>query len=111
MDEKIKKWLLDILGCIDRVNIFIGSPKEFKSYENNILLQQAVERNLEIIGEAMSKILKELPDIPISSKRRIVDTRNKIIHGYDDIEAENIWNIIINHLPTLEKEIRGLLNQ
>ncbi len=111
MDEKIKKWLLDMLVCIDRINLFIGSPKEFKSYESNILLQQAVERNLEIIGEAMNKILKELPNIPISSKRRIVDTRNKIIHGYDDIEAENIWNIIINYLPTLEKEIKALLNE
>ena len=111
MDEKVKKWLLDMLVGIDRINLFIGFPKEFKLYESNILLQQAVERNLEIIGEAMNKILRELPNIPISSKRRIVDTRNKIIHGYDDIEPENIWNIIINHLPTLEKEIKALLNE
>ena len=111
MDDKVKKWLYDILLCIERIDLFIGSPKEFRLFENNILLQQAVERNLEIIGEAMNNIVKEIPNISISNTRRIVDTRNKIINGYDEIEPENIWNIIINHLPTLDNEIKELLYQ
>jgi len=73
------------------------------------MLQQAIERNLEIIGEAMNNILKIFPAINITSGRRMVDTRNKIIHGYDDIQAEQIWSIIINHLPTLKLEVQTLL--
>jgi uncharacterized protein with HEPN domain len=49
------------------------------------MLQYAVERNIEIIGEAMNKLLKVEPNVNISNSRRIVDARNKIIHGYDEI--------------------------
>ena len=109
MDNEIKKLLYDILQSINRVDNFIGDPKIFENYSNNILLQQAVERNFEIMGEAMSRILKLNPEILITYKRRIVDTRNKIIHGYDEIEPQNIWNIIINYLPTLKLEVEHLL--
>ena len=69
----------------------------------------AVERNFEIMGEAMNRILKLKPYIAISHTRKIVDTRNKIVHGYDEIEPENLWNIIINYLPTLKTEVELLL--
>ena len=109
MDDTIKKWLYDILVAIQRIEDYIGTPKLYQNYADNLLLQQAVERNLEIIGEAMSKILKNEPQIKISNTRKIVDTRNKIIHGYDEIEPENIWNIIIKHLPVLKSEVEKLL--
>ena len=110
MDNEIKKLLFDISKSLSRIDTFIGIPKSFDNYKNNVLLQQAVERNLEIIGEAMSKILKSEPQISISNSRKIVDTRNKIIHGYDEIEPENIWNIIINYLPLLKTEVDSILN-
>ena len=109
MDNEIKKWLFDIVQCIDRIETFIGDKKLFASYENNLLIQQAVERNFEIMGEAKGRILNKMPEILITNKRRIVDTRNKIIHGYDEIEPQNIWNIIINHLPLLKIEVETLL--
>ena len=59
----------------------------------------------------MNKILFIKPDIKISNSRRIVDVRNKIIHGYDEIENAQIWGIIINHLPTLKKEVEKLLDE
>ncbi|MFC2086481.1 DUF86 domain-containing protein, partial [Bacteroidota bacterium] len=62
-------------------------------------------------GEATSKLLKMIPDISISNARRIVDARNKLIHGYDEIENVQVWSIIINHLPTLKKEVMKLLNE
>jgi len=74
------------------------------------MLQQAVERNLEIIGEAVNCLLKIDSEINITSARRMVDTRNKIIHGYDEIQPEQIWNIIINHLPLLKQEVESLLD-
>ena len=88
MDNTIKKLLYDILTSIQRIESYIGTPKIFEKYANNLQLQQAVERNLEIIGEAMNKILKLQPYIAINYTRKIVDTRNKIIHGYDEIEPE-----------------------
>ena len=60
--------------------------KNFQDYASNDMLKDAVERNLEIIGEAVNRLLKSEPDINLSNARRIVDTRNKISHGYDDIE-------------------------
>ncbi len=79
---------------------YIGKEKTFENYESNSMLQDAVERNIEIIGEATNRLLKLYPDIEITNARRIVDARNKIIHGYDEIENVQIWSIIINHLPT-----------
>lgn len=111
MDNAIKKLLYDILTSINRIESYIGKPKIFEQYASNLLLQQGVERNLEIIGEAMSKVLKLQPDIDINHTRKIVDTRNKIIHGYDEIEPENIWNIIINFLPQLKLEVEKILNE
>ena len=74
------------------------------------MLQDAVERNIEIIGEAMKGLLILNPNIQITDARRIVDARNKIIHGYDEIENTQIWNIIINHLPILRIEAENLLS-
>lgn len=56
----------------------------------------------------MKRILEEQPDIEISNARRIVDTRNRIIHGYDAVSVETIWGIVQRHLPILRKEIRTL---
>jgi uncharacterized protein with HEPN domain len=56
-------------------------------------------------------LLKINPDIRITNARRIVDARNKIIHGYDSLEPVNIWAIVINHIPTLKQEVTDLLNE
>ncbi|MCF6357172.1 MAG: DUF86 domain-containing protein [Draconibacterium sp.] len=110
MDNKLKKLLFDMLTSINNIDDYLGSKKLFEKYDNNPMLQDAVERNIEIIGEAMNKILKIDSQINISNTRRIVDARNKIIHGYDEIENAQIWGIIINHLPTLKIEIEKFLN-
>jgi uncharacterized protein with HEPN domain len=89
--------------------ITIGEPKLFDRFERNQMLQDAVERNLEIIGEAINQLLKINPSIPISNARRIVDARNKIIHGYDSLEPVNIWAIVINNLPVLKQEVAELI--
>jgi uncharacterized protein with HEPN domain len=70
-----------------------------------------VERNIEIIGEAMNRVLKQDNTIVISNSRQIVDTRNRIIHGYDSVSDEMIWSIVISHLPLLQKEIEQLLSE
>jgi len=57
----------------------------------------------------MSRILAKEDSIYLSNSRKIVDTRNRIIHGYDSVSADILWNVIIEHLPVLKKEIKELL--
>jgi uncharacterized protein with HEPN domain len=59
-------------------------------YQKNLTVKRAIERELEIIGEAINRILKEKPDFKIQNARKIVDLRNFIIHGYDSIDDETI---------------------
>jgi len=111
MNNKYYQSLQTIKTCINNIENFIGSPKSFEQYDGNLLLQAAVERNLEIIGEATKRLLDINPVIVISNTRSIINTRNKISHGYDEIENTQIWGIIINHLPVLKIKIENLLNQ
>lgn len=92
-----------------KIEEYLGDNKIFSKYEENEMLQDAVERNIEIIGEAVNKILILKPEIDITNSRRIIDARNKIIHAYDEIENSQIWGIIINHLPVLKLEVESLL--
>ena len=110
MQDNIKKHLEDILIAINEIDIFFETlPKKYEVFVNNILLKRGVERNIGIIGEAMSRILKTDNNIPITNARKIVDTRNYVIHGYDTLTADILWSIVINHLPLLKKEVEGLL--
>ncbi len=106
---EIKKLLKDIDICIEHIDKYIGAEKIFSNYESNLLLQDAVERNLITIGEAMNNLLKRKPDIAISNSRKIVDTRNRLTHSYDDIENVQVWSIVIKHLPILKQEVMLLL--
>ncbi len=105
MNEKVLKWLYDIKIAIDEVDsFFVHKEKSFFEYKNDLILRRAIERNLEIIGEAVNRILKENPEFKIENARKIIGLRNQIIHGYDSISDENIWGILINHLPVLKIE-------
>ncbi|MCF6353221.1 MAG: DUF86 domain-containing protein [Cyclobacteriaceae bacterium] len=73
------------------------------------MLKRAVEREFEIIGEAMNRIDKMDSKILISSKNQIISMRNRVIHGYDKIDDEIIWDTIIKHLPILKKEVNALI--
>jgi uncharacterized protein with HEPN domain len=108
MTDLKRKYLDDIYEAIVRIEFFIGEPKTFEKYQNNLMLRQAVERNIEIIGEALHRLLRLVPEIAISNSRKIVDTRNRIIHGYDQVEDVVVWSIIIKHLPILKAEVAQL---
>lgn len=73
------------------------------------MLRRAIEREFEIIGEAMSRIEKSDSTIHISGKHQIINMRNRVIHGYDKIDNEIIWGTIVRHLPKLKQEIEALL--
>ena len=110
MDSSIHKSLNDILRSISNIELFCSSrPKEFRVFCEDICFRSAVQWEIAIIGEAMNRILKISPDIPITSARRIVNTRNYLIHGYDSLKEDLIWAIVINHLPLLKSEVTKLI--
>jgi uncharacterized protein with HEPN domain len=112
MDDKIKVWLFDILNAIMEIDSYFDNiPKEFTTYKNDLRTRRAVERNVEIIGEALNRIITKDSTVTISNARKIVDTRNRIIHGYDSVSDEIIWGIVINHLPVLQTEVQNLLGE
>jgi uncharacterized protein with HEPN domain len=108
MKHNIKVWLQDIDNSITEIYDFLPKSNNFLDFQKDLKTRKAVERNIEIIGEALNRILNIKPDIVISDSRKIVDTRNRIIHGYNNVTADVLWLIISKYLPRLEKEVKKL---
>ena len=108
-NKDIKIYLSDIERSINEIFDFLPEKRNFLEFQKDLKTRKAVERNIEIIGEAMNRILKIDPQFPIDASRKIVDTRNRIIHGYDSISEDVLWLIIVNYLPNLEKQVKELL--
>lgn len=110
MDDNYRKYLFDIAKAIDEIEEATNNRgRKFEIFATDYVFRKFVERNIEIIGEAMNRVLKIKPDIEITSARKIVDTRNYVIHSYDSLIPEILWSIVINHLPILKKEISILM--
>lgn len=109
MTDEIKKYLFDIKTSINAINEYLGTERNFFKFQNNRMLKKAVEREFEIIGEAMNRILKNDNNISISSSRKIVDLRNYLAHAYDTVDYNTLWGLISKHLPLLEDEVNVLL--
>jgi uncharacterized protein with HEPN domain len=110
MEKEIKVWLSDILQAISEINTFLPEQKIFQVFRDDLKTRRAIERNIEIIGEATNRILALNPDIAITSARKIVDTRNRISHGYDSVSDDIVWAIIIRDIPLLKEEVEKLLS-
>lgn len=112
MDSEIRTWLFDIYSAITEIEgYFSEKPMKFQDYISDIKTKRAVERDLEIIGEAFNRILKIDKAFTFENIHKIIGTRNRIIHGYDSVSDDLIWSIVINHLPLLKKEVVAMLNQ
>ncbi|MVM38710.1 DUF86 domain-containing protein [Spirosoma sp. HMF3257] len=111
MNDEVRKWLIDILEAIAHIDIHLGGQRDFIVYQNNITIQRAVERELEIIGEATNRILKVNDTIAISNARRIVDLRNRVIHAYDAVDEVIVWSVVMKSLPVLRQEIESVLKE
>jgi len=109
MQLEIQKFLFDIKTSIDSINEYLGERRDFNTFKTNKLLRRGIEREIEIIGEAASRILKIDSNFPIEDARKIVDLRNWVIHGYDRIDDVIIWGIISKQLPVLQKQVEALL--
>ncbi|MDB5129081.1 HepT-like ribonuclease domain-containing protein [Mucilaginibacter sp.] len=110
MEDEVKTWLLDIKQAIIEIDTFLPDKKNFFDFKKDLKTKRAIERNVEIIGEAANRIIKTQPDIKITDIKKIIDTRNRIIHGYDTVSDDIIWAIVIRNLPVLLIEVNFLLN-
>ena len=110
-NRSLKKYLYDVQQSIDSIYEYLGDRRVFFEYERFKQLRRAVERELEIIGEAVNHLLALDENIAIDNARRIVDLRNFVIHGYDKVDNVIIWGVISRDLPKLKQQIDKLMEK
>lgn len=110
MDNKINAWLEDVLRSINEIFDFLPEKRDYFEFTKDIKTRKAVERNIEIIGEAVNRITNyKNSNIKIENARQIIGARNRIAHEYDNISDEVIWTIIVRELPKLKEEITNFI--
>lgn len=110
MQPKTPRLLEDIRDAADFI-LQSTRGKALPDYSPDRLLRQAVERNFEIIGEAMNRLAQSDSAVAsrISQARRIIDFHNLLIHGYDLIDHRIVWSTIEEEVPVLLSEVTALL--
>lgn len=110
MHLRAPKLLEDIRSAADFVRTATHGV-ELEQFKQDRLLRQAVERNFEIIGEAVRRLEKEDPETVahIADYRRIIAFRNVLIHGYDVVDPAIVWSAIADDLEPLLKDVQALL--
>lgn len=110
MQLEARKCLFDIADACRDIRDFTRD-KTYGRYASDAMVRAAVERKFEIIGEALARIrrldqslLEAIPAHP-----RIIGFRNVIIHGYDVIDPELVWDAVRTHLPELQRAVENLL--
>jgi len=109
MTEKGRKYLSDILMAIDLIEKFTVDIIDFNNYQNDLKTQSAIERQLVIIGEALSQFKKIEPDLKIENAKQIIGFRNRLVHAYDSIDNSIVWAIINLHLKKLKEELQEII--
>ena len=111
MNDEARKNLIDILHAAEEIQKFIHGM-DFNTYQDTPVTKRAVERDFEIIGEALNRIKNTNYEIlaRISEHHRIIGFRNILIHGYDIVDEAIVWQAVTKHLPILLREIEELLN-
>ena len=110
MQLEARKYLFDIRQACDLLAEFTAG-KSLADYAADAMMRSAVERQFEITGEALSKLLKVEPSIAgaITDSKRIISFRNVLIHGYATVSNEAVWTIVEKNLPVLHREVAQLL--
>ncbi len=112
--KKIRKdnlvYVDDILSAIKKINKFCKGI-EREDFMKNELLMDAVVRNLEIIGEASSKLTASFRERHKEIEwRKIIGMRNRIIHAYDTVDFETVWDVVREDLPELKKKLKAIVS-
>ena len=104
--------LEDIRQAADLIEQFTAD-RNLRDYTNDPMLRSAVERQFEIIGEALNRLAKSDAATVgrIGDYRQVIAFRNVLIHGYDAVEDQVVWDAARNKLPTLNALVRTLLDE
>lgn len=110
MEAKTAKWLRDIADACDFI-VSAAGPRTLADYENDRLFRAAMERHLEIVGEALNRVRKSDPESAarIPEFAAIIAFRNVLIHGYDLVDHGRVWQVIRRDVPELRKQVTRLL--
>ena len=110
MNDETRKNLIDILQAAEEIQDFVCGM-DFEAYQNTPVTKRAVERDFEIIGEALNRIKNSDSELleRISEHRRIIGFRNILIHGYDIVDEAIVWQAVLHHLPALIGEVKEVL--
>lgn len=110
--EDILIYLQDVLDAInDMQSCFVDFPNRYDLFEKDIMRKCVVERKVEIMGEAINRIRKIDSSIIIPNARAIIDTRNRIIHAYDNVQPEFLWSLVTRHIPELKSDIEKIISE
>jgi uncharacterized protein with HEPN domain len=106
-----RKFLFDIQKACGLIQQF-AAGKSFSDYVQDPLLRSGIERQFEIVGEAISQMLRTAPEVGprLTGAPRIVAFRNYLIHGYASVSNEVVWTILQDNLPVLAREVGALLS-
>ena len=112
MQIEAKSILYDIQLAANRIQEFTCDAN-LVDYRGNAMMRSAVERQFEIIGEAVNRLSQIDPDTAsrITAHRRIVNFRNQLIHGYFVVDDRAVWDVIQSYLPILGGEVEALLQE
>lgn len=112
MPRDIRAICFDILRSINDIKEFTECL-DLDQYRNNRVVKLAVERNYEIIGEALRRMATGFNSefLSVTNGRKIIDFRNLLIHGYDEIADEIVWAITSSDIELLKKEIEIIFDK
>jgi uncharacterized protein with HEPN domain len=112
MTDEAKKLLFDLRTACEAIQTF-AAGKDLASYQSDDQLRSAIERKFEIIGEALSRLGRQAPEVvrSISDVPAIIAFRNRITHGYDAIDDLVVWDIVQQKVPKLKAEVARLLSE
>ena len=110
MDHDPKAYLFDIQQACDEIMEFTRGMS-FDEYTRSAMVKAAVERKFLVIGEAITKLKKEHPEIlkQITDHEKIIRFRNVLVHGYDMIDDTTVWSALKDSMPTLQHEVTKIL--
>jgi uncharacterized protein with HEPN domain len=108
----IRKYIFDIDEACELLLRFTAG-KTFSDYSTDPMLRSAVERQFEIIGEALVQALRLDPSLSsrITNPGRIIAFRNRLIHGYSSVADDIVWGIVQANLPTLRNKAATLMEE
>ena len=106
----LRAYLFDIAEACERIEEFTGGAS-FGDYQQTVMLRSAVERQFEIMGEALSQAIRHHPEVAdrINDSGRIIAFRNQLAHGYASVSAEVVWFVVHDSLPALHERVEALL--